>query len=113
MIKSFALEGISAILLTTYFLRYALSRFPIFVFIDAVPNKSLLLLIAGVSLLLSMLICMIFGNDIIPFTTGIVMNALANACTWTSGTVLLSEYFGTKYFGYNYGWMLFWYGCVV
>ena len=110
MIKSFGLERFSTILLTVYFLGYALSRIPVFIFIDKVPNKSIVLLVGGFSITLAITICICFGNNVVLFAISIILSTITNSCTWNAGLALLSELFGSKYFGYNYGWLLFGFG---
>ena len=110
MMKSFGLEEYSTVLLTINFLSCALTRIPVFIFIDKVANKSLFLLTGAVSMSLAILLCVSFGHNVVLFTVGIVLSAFTNSCTWTATQALLSQLFGTKYFGYNYGWMMCGYG---
>ena len=110
MMKSFGLEEYSTVLLTINFLSCALTRIPVFIFIDKVANKSVFLLIAAVSMSLAILLCVSFGHNVVLFTVGIVLSAFTNSSTWTATQALLSQLFGTKYFGYNYGWMMCGYG---
>ena len=106
MMKSFGLEKHCTILLTINFLSSALTRIPVFIFIDKVSNKSLFLLIGAVSVSFAILLCVSYGHNVVLFTIGIILSAFTNSCSWTSTAALLSELFGTKYFGYNYGWMM-------
>ena len=110
MMKSFGLEKHCTILLTINFLSCALTRIPVFIFIDKVSNKSLFLLFGAVSMSFAILLCVSCGHNVVLFTIGIVLSAFTNSCSWTSTAALLSELFGTKYFGYNYGWMMCGYG---
>ena len=110
MMKSFGLEEHSTVLLTINFLSCALTRIPVFIFIDKVPNKSLFLLIGAVSMSIAFILTISFGHSVVLFTIGIILSAFTNSCSWTSTAALLSELFGTKYFGYNYGWMTCGYG---
>ena len=105
MMKSFGLEEHSTVLLTINFLSCALTRIPVFIFIDKVPNKSLFLLIGAVSMSIAFILTISFGHNVVLFTIEIILSAFTNSCSWTSTAALLSELFGTKYFGYNYGWM--------
>ena len=110
MMKSFGLEEHSTVLLTINFLSCALTRIPVFIFIDKVANKSLFLLTGAVSVSLAFILTVSFGHNVVLFTVGIILSAFTNSCSWTSTAALLSELFGTKYFGYNYGWMTCGYG---
>ena len=110
MMKSFGLEEHSTVLLTINFLSCALTRIPLFVFIDKVANKSLFLLTAAVSMSFAILLCVSFGHNVVLFTLGIVLSAFTNCCVWTTTPALLSELFGPRYLGYNYGWMMCGYG---
>ena len=110
IMKSFGLEKHSTVLLTINFLSCALTRIPVFIFIDKVANKSLFLLTGAVSMSIALILTASFGHNVVLFTVGIILSAFTNSCSWTSTAALLSELFGTKYFGYNYGWMTCGYG---
>ena len=72
MMKSFGLERFSTILLMVYFLGNVL--------IDRVSNKSLFLLIGGVSISVTIIICLFFGSSVVLFTISIALSSLTNGC---------------------------------
>ncbi len=110
MIESFGLERHIVMLLLVNFLSVALTRIPVFFIIDRVSAKRILMILAGVTQVLAIILCFIFYDSVVVFTLCIVLNAFVSSCTWTASSALLAELCGPKYFGYNFGWMNFGFG---
>ena len=109
MTRSYGLEHHATLMLSILFVSWVLTRIPVFVFIDRVPNKSIFEALSALSLTMCLLMLTFIGDNIASFITAIILSGFANASTWTSGPALLTK-FSMKYFGYNYGWVSFGYG---
>lgn len=71
----------------------------------SVPRVIILLLLNIVQTI-AMIVLIFFSNSISILVIGVLAIGIANGANWCLTPTMLSEYFGMKYFGRNWGWTM-------
>ena len=105
-LKSFGQEGYSTLFTTLNPIAAVASKFLAGFLSDALLKKiprTAILFIYNLIQTLVLTCCIFFGNKLAVTTTTVIIVGMANGAMWCLTPVILSEYFGLKYFGRNWG----------
>ena len=108
-LKSFDKENYSTLFTTLNPIAAVVSKFFAGFVSDALLKKiprTAVLLIYNLIQTFVLTLCIFWGNQLALITTAVVVLGMANGAMWCLTPIILSEYFGLKYFGRNWGFFM-------
>ena len=108
-LKSFDQENYSTLFTTLNPIAAVASKFLAGFVSDAllykIPRTAILFLYNLVQTIV-LTLCIFWGNHLALITTTVIILGMANGAMWCLTPIILSEYFGLKYFGRNWGFFM-------
>ncbi|XP_041378076.1 probable transporter MCH1 [Gigantopelta aegis] len=108
-LKSFRMEGASTLFTTLNFAAGTVSKFVIGYLSDSIVHRvprPAVALIAMIFQTVSLTLCIFFGNYYSVLLVSVLFVGMPNGATWCLTPTMTSEFFGVKYFGRNWGFMM-------
>ena len=105
-LKSFDEEKYSTLFTTLNPIAAVASKFFAGFVSDLLLNKlprTAILLIYNIIQTLVLILCIFWGDNLVLMTSTVIVLGMANGAMWCLTPIILSEYFGLKYFGRNWG----------
>lgn len=109
-LKSFGMENYSTLFTTLSPIAAVVSKFLAGFLSDAIVQRIprvALLLVYNIALTIVLICCVFWGNNLVVMTILVLVSGMANGALWCLTPIILSEYFGLKYFGRNWGSFMF------
>ena len=110
-LKSFDIERYSTLFTTLNPIAAVASKFFAGFVSDLLLNKlhvprTAILLIYNLIQTIVLILCIFWGDNLVLMTTTVIVLGFANGAMWCLTPIILSEYFGLKYFGRNWGFFM-------
>ena len=108
-LKSFDQESYSTLFTTLNPIAAVVSKFLAGFVSDLLLKKmprTAILLIYNIVQTIVLILCIFWGDNLVLITATVIVLGMANGAMWCLTPIILSEYFGLKYFGRNWGFFM-------